>query len=135
MNTSRPSSYIKSSAIALGCALALAFAQAPAARAADPALRSLDDKVPSLPVSASFAKVADPETGPYVLSLKNTSDSALKVTVKILLSVYFHADSKARNLPEHSIGAGEVWTVPGLAAADKVTVSASGYAPLELTVP
>src|SRR5665213_2321957 len=127
------SSYIKSAAVALACAFT--FVQAPAARAADASLKSLEDKAPSLPLSASFAKVADAETGPYVLSLKNTSDGALKVTVKILLSVYFHADSKARNLPEHSIAAGEVWTIPGLAAADKVTVSASGYAPLELTVP
>jgi hypothetical protein len=132
MNMTRSTS-IASAAFALACVLALA--QAPSARAADATMNSLEDKAPSLPLTASFAKVTDPETGPYVLSLKNTSDGALKVTVKVLLSVYFHADSKARNIPEHAIGAGETWTVPGLAAADKVTVSASGYASLELTVP
>ena len=78
---------------------------------------------------------ADADTGPYVLNLKNASDGTLKVTAKVLLSVYFHADSKSRNLPEHAIDPGQVWTIPGLASSDKVTISASGYAPLELTVP
>jgi hypothetical protein len=131
---SRRASIISAFAV-LGCALAFALAQAPSASAADytAALKPLDDKAPSLPLAATFAK-ADPDTGPFVLNLKNTSDGALKVTAKILLSVYFHADSKSRNLPEHTIDPGQVWTIPGLAANDKVVVSAAGYAPLELTV-
>jgi hypothetical protein len=125
---------ISSVLAALSCALALSFAQAPSARAAGTAaLVPMDDKAPSLPLTATFAK-ADADTGPYVLNLKNTSDGALKVTAKILLSVYFHADSKSRNLPDHAIDPGQVWTIPGLAANDRVTISAAGYAPLELTV-
>jgi hypothetical protein len=138
MTPSTPSPFRRASILSalavLGCALAFAFASAPSARAAGTAtLGALGDKAPSLPLTATFAK-ADADTGPFVLNLKNTSDGSLKVTVKILLSVYFHADSKARNLPEHTIDAGQVWTIPGLAASDKVTVTADGYAPLELTV-
>ena len=120
-------------AIAVVCALALVHG--PAARAAGSIpLASLDDKAPSLPVATSFAK-AEGEDGPYVLSVKNTSGSSVSVSAKILLSVYFHADSKARNIPAHAIDAGQTWTIPGLAASDKVTLSADGFAPLELTVP
>jgi hypothetical protein len=120
---------------ALGVALALSMLPNPAARAANaPAMNAMDDKAPALPLTASFAK-ADGEDGPYVLSLKNTSDGAVKVSAKILLSVYFHADSKAKNIPVHTIEAGQVWTIPGLAANDKVTISGDGFAPLELTVP
>jgi hypothetical protein len=120
---------------AVGVALALSLLPNPAARAANfPAMNALDDKAPALPLTASFAK-ADGEDGPYVLSLKNTSDSAVKVSAKILLSVYFHADSKAKNIPVHTIDAGQVWTIPGLAANDKVTISGDGFASLELTVP
>jgi hypothetical protein len=116
-------------------ALGLALLPTAAVRAASaPAVNALDDKAPALPLTASFAKV-DGEDGPYVLSLKNTSDSAVKVSAKILLSVYFHADSKAKNIPVHTIEAGQVWTIPGLAANDKVTISGDGFAPLELTVP
>ena len=131
---SRRASIISALAV-LGCALAFALAQAPSARAADytAALKPLDDKAPSLPLTATFEK-ADADTGPFVLKLKNTSDGALKVTAKILLSVYFHADSKSRNLPEHAIDPGQVWTITGLAANDKVIVTAAGFAPLELTV-
>jgi hypothetical protein len=120
---------------AIAFASALALVQGPAARAAGSStLTSLDDKAASLPVSTSFAK-ADGEDGPYVLSVKNTSGSSISVSAKILLSVYFHADSKAKNIPAHAIDAGQTWTIPGLAASDKVTLSADGFAPLELTVP
>jgi hypothetical protein len=120
---------------AIAVASALALVQVPAARAAGSStLTSLDDKAPSLPVTTSFAK-ADGEDGPYVLSVKNTSGSSISVSAKVLLSVYFHADSKAKNIPAHAIDAGQTWTIPGLAASDKVTLSADGFAPLELTVP
>ena len=38
-------------------------------------------------------------------------------------------------VPAHLVKAGDTWTIDGLAASDKVTVMAAGYAPLELTVP
>jgi hypothetical protein len=133
-NTSSRSFIFRTALAALGCAFALGCVQIPARAATPTTLTPLDDKAPSLPVTASFAK-ADGEDGPYVLSLKNTSDSSIKVSAKILLSVYFHADSKAKIIPEHAIDAGQVWTVSGLAANDKVIVTATGFAPLELTVP
>jgi hypothetical protein len=122
--------------MALGCALSLAFVQVPAARAGDtPALRTLDDQAPSLPLSTSFEKGTDPDVGPYILNLKNTSKDAIKISIKIHLSVAFHASTKDRNIPDHVIDPGQVWSVSDLAAGDKVTVSAQGFAPLELTVP
>jgi hypothetical protein len=120
---------------AVALASALALAHGPSARAAiTPALTALDDKAPSLPVTTSFAK-SDGEDGPYVLSVKNTSATSINVSAKVLLSVYFHADSKAKNIPAHAIEAGQTWSIPGLAASDKVTLSAAGFAPLDLTVP
>jgi len=122
--------------IAWGFAFSLAIAQVPAARGADAAaLRPLDDKAPSLPLSYSFEKVAEGENGPYLLKLKNTSNDTIKVSAQILSSVTFHASSKVRNLPEHAIDPGQVWTITELGAADKVTISAKGFAALELTVP
>jgi hypothetical protein len=123
--------------LAFGCALGLVIMPVAALNAAESAsLQPLAaDKAPALPLSSAFAKGTGTENGPYVLTLTNTSKETLAVTVKVLLSVAFHADNKARNLPEHAIEAGQTWTVPDLAAADKVIVTAKGYAPLELTVP
>lgn len=123
------------SLIALGC-LSLAVARIPAARAADAAaLRPLADSAPALPLAPTFKKVPDSEDGPYVLNLENTSKDTLKVSAKIIPSVTFHANAKERNLPEHAIDPGQVWSIPGLATADKVTLTAEGFAPLEITVP
>jgi hypothetical protein len=125
-----------SPALAALCALAIAGSPAPQARAADaPSLRSLDDKAPALPLTVSFDKVSGTEDGPYVLKLTNGSKDAIKVTVKIFPSVTFHANAKERDLPEHAIDAGQVWSVPGLASTDKLTVTADGFAPLDITVP
>ena len=122
--------------IALGCALTLAVMSAPALKAAGPAtLQPLADKAPSLPVTTAFEKVKGAESGPYVLKVTNTSKATLKVTTKVHVAVAFHANDKARNLPEHAIEAGQTWSVPDLAAQDKVVVTATGFAPLELTVP
>jgi hypothetical protein len=123
--------------LALGCALTLSFGQVPAAKAADAAtLQPLAaDTAPALPVTTAFEKGPVGDKGPYLLKVTNTSKDALKVTVKVLLSVAFHADNKARNLPEHTIDAGQTWTIPDLAAADKVIITAKGFGPLELTVP
>jgi hypothetical protein len=131
-----PSIMCRSALVALGCSFIFAFVQAPATKAADAVtLRPLADEAPSLPLTAKFEKVADSESGPYVLNLENTSKDTIKVSAKILSSVTFHAESKSKNLPERAIEPGQVWAIPGLATADRVTISAKGYAPLELTVP
>ena len=101
-----------------------------AATAAD--LQPLAD-AKALPLTHSFAKVAG-ENGPFVLKLTNTSTASVKVTVQVLLSIYSHATTKARNLPEQTIEAGKDWTIPQLVALDKVIIKADGFAPLELTV-
>jgi hypothetical protein len=75
------------------------------------------------------------ENGPYVLKVKNTSADTLKVSAKILLAVAFHADNKAKLVPEHAIAAGDTWSIADLAAADKVILTATGFAPLEIVVP
>jgi hypothetical protein len=122
--------------IAIGCAFGLLFVQIPALRASSAtALPALDDKAPSLPVTTSFDKVAGAEAGPYVLKVQNDSKDALKVSAKVQLSLPSHADRKTRDIPEHVIDPGQAWTIGDLAAADKVTLTAPGFAPLELTVP
>ena len=121
--------------IALGCVFSLALVAMPAAKAADTvALQPLADKAPSLPLTASFEKVTGGEKGPFVLKLKNDSKDTLKASAKILLAVAFHADSKARNLPEHAIAPGQAWSIADLVAGDKIVITAAGFAPLELTV-
>lgn len=125
--------------ILAGCAVCAALGQTSVLRAADatPAApaAAATEKAHSLPLTATFAKVKGAEGAPYVLTLKNVSKETVKVKAKILLSVAFHADSKARNLPEHAIGAGKDWEIPELAAADKVILTADGFEPMELTVP
>jgi hypothetical protein len=111
--------------------MALAFGLA---LLAAPALRA-DATAPALPVTTSFEKVAGVEGAPYVLTVKNTSQDTLTVTAKVLLSVTFHAENKARNLPPQGIDAGKEWKVSDLSADDKVILSAPGFAPLEVTVP
>jgi hypothetical protein len=119
--------------IALGCAFSLAIVPMPALQAADTAPKA--DKSPILPLTTTFEKVAVTDNGPpFVAKLKNDSKGDLAVTTKVLLSVAFHANDKARNLPEHVIKAGQTWTVPDLAANDKLIITAKGFAPLELTV-
>jgi hypothetical protein len=138
-NTKTPSTrsnIIRASILAIGCALGLTLSNGPALRAAAPAtLQSLDDKAPALPLTATFTKVEGAEAGPYVLKLENTSKDALKVTAQVLTSLPSHANRRTRDIPEHVIEAGQSWTISDLATSDKVTVTAPGFAPLELTVP
>ena len=136
-NNSAPRSPIcRLALVALGCAFGLVLAQAPALRASSAtALPALDDKAPGLPVTTSFDKVAGAEAGPYVLKVQNDSKDALKVSAKVQLSLPSHADRKTRDVPEHVIDPGQAWTIGDLAAGDKVTLTAPGFAPLELTVP
>lgn len=93
-----------------------------------------DGNARSLPVKAAFEKTTA-ENGPYLLHLTNTSSDELMVSAKVVLSLPSHADHKTREVPAHMVKAGDTWTIDGLAASDKVTVMAAGYAPLELTVP
>lgn len=119
----------------LSFALTLALVQVPALHAADtPALQPLADMAPALPVTTSVSKVTGAEAGPFVLKITNTSSSALKVTAKVLLAVAFHADNKAKHLPEQTIEAGASWSVADLALDDKVVLTAAGFAPLEVSV-
>ena len=134
MNTYTRSPFLRSSLLALGCAFLAAFVQTPALRAEGDSSQAAADSSPSLPLSASFSKSADTADAPYVLSLKNESANPVAARAKVLLAVAFHADSKARTVSEHSIGAGETWTIPDLAKGDRVIVSAAGFAPLVLTV-
>ena len=88
-----------------------------------------------LPLKAAFEKNASATTeGPYVLTLTNTSDQALTVTVKVDQDVTAHNRPKSRDLGPQEIASGKEWKIDDLAALDKVTVKAKGYEPLKLTV-
>jgi len=121
---------------AIGCAVSLAAFGVPALSAADSAttLQPLADTAPALPLTHSFTKVEGGDKGPYVLQLKNESKSDITVTGKILLAVAFHAESKSRAIAPHKIEAGQSWSIADLAFDDKVTLTADGFAPLQLTV-
>ena len=121
---------------AFGCALSLVLVQTAALKAADPAGPDAPAvKARSLPVTTTVEKVANAESGPYVLNVKNTSPDALKVSAKVLLAVAFHMDSKARNVPAHVIDPGQTWKIADLAAGDRIVLTAEGFAALEVTVP
>ena len=132
MNTSNRS--FTHALLALGCAFVLAIVLAPAGRAEAGSAPPITSEAPIAPLSASFAKVAGAETAPYVLTLKNDSAKAVTASAKVLLAVAFHAESKARNVPEQVVEPGKTWTIADLAKGDRITVSAEGFAPLELTV-
>jgi len=114
-----------SALLALGCV----FVSSPALRAETESAQAA-----TLPLSASFEKVTGSETAPYVLTLKNDSEKSVKATAKVLLAVAFHAESKARAVPEQVIEPGKTWTIADLALGDRVIVSSEGFSPLELTV-
>jgi hypothetical protein len=110
---------------------ALVALPAPALQAADAPAST--DKASNAPLEATFEKTSADKT-PYVLHLKNTSSQELTVSGKILLASAFHSESKAKMLKEHKIAAGKTWTIKNLSVDDKVTVTAAGYDPLQLTV-
>jgi hypothetical protein len=118
--------------LALACAFGLMVATV-TATADSVAVQPLADQ--ALPLSSTFEKVESTEGTPFVLNLKNDSQATLKVSGKVLLSVVHHAMDKARVLPEQTIEAGQVWSIKGLAADDRVILTAAGYAPLEVKVP
>ncbi len=115
----------RSALLAVACTFALALVSAPALQAADKALT----------LTPTFEKVASTEGTPFVLHLKNDSKDTLKLSGKVLLSVVNHSADKARVLPEHTLEAGQSWTIPNLSGDDRVLVSAAGFAPLEVKVP
>jgi hypothetical protein len=134
MNTSSPTSFLRV-LLASSCLAAAAFLTS-SALAADSANQPRADKVaPALPLSHSFEKSADAATTPFVLKVKNDSKATLQISGHVLLSVVNHAMDKARKLPDHSLEAGQTWTITELTADDKVILSAPGYAPLEIRVP
>lgn len=121
--------------VALALSLALAFFPIPAAKAAEAAaMRPLDDQLQPVPLTPSVDK-ADGENGPYVLSLKNSSGDSIRASGTVQLSVASHGDKKTRDIPEHVVGRAEVWAISGLAAGDKVTIMAQGFAPLVVAIP
>jgi hypothetical protein len=113
-----------SSLLALGAATARADTAAPASSATSQS---------SGPLIATFDKATDTDKGPYILTLKNNGDHSLKVTVEIQSSAAAHNDAKDKT-KKHHIKAGQSWTIPNLAAGDKVNVTADGITPLALTV-
>jgi hypothetical protein len=136
VSPSFPSVVRKAGLIALGCVLGLGFVETRTANAAgSTALLPLDDKLPALPLAVTFDKVADAEAGPYVLKLKNTSADAVTVSGTVFPSVGIHSDTKEKKLPERKLEAGDTWSIPGLAATDKVTIQGQGFAPLNIVVP
>lgn len=134
MNTTR-SSLVRVVLFAFGCIGSLAIVQL-AAAASTSTLAPLADQAPALPLTTSFAKAAPgPNGGPFTLTVKNTSAKDLKVSGKVELSVVSHATAKTKELPAHVVAAGGTWAINDLAAADKVTLTAEGFAPLTVTVP
>ena len=61
------------------------------------------------------------------------TDSIMVMTINN--SHQISAVSLPRDVGNVPIGPGQVWTINDLAAADTLTVTADGFAPLELTVP
>ncbi|HTL69303.1 MAG TPA: hypothetical protein VL200_16680 [Lacunisphaera sp.] len=104
--------------------LTLALVFAPAARAADQAL----------PVTPTIENTKAMDHPPFVLKLKNDSKMTLKLSATVQLSVVAHNADKARMVPAQDVAAGATMTIADLAAMDKVTVKAEGYAPLEIEI-
>lgn len=128
MNAPTRLTSLKSVLLALGVALGLGIlasaADAPAAPAA-----------PALPVTATFVKVPGVDGPPFALTLVNTSTADLTVSGKILLSVVHHQMDKAKPIAATVLKPGAMFTIAkGLAALDKVILTADGFAPLELVV-
>lgn len=118
------------SALAAAFVLTMAVAQMPTLHAA-PAAAATN----KAPLKHTFRKDKKAEAGPYVLTLKNTSEQPLKISGQVLLAVAFHATDKARAIAEETIAPGKSLKISDLASADKVTIKVEGYDTLELVVP
>ena len=120
--------------LALACAFGLTLASVPAVAATDTiTAQPLADK--ALPLTPTFDKSGTNADAPFVLTLKNDSKDALKVSGKVLLSVVHHAMDKARAVPGQTVAAGGTMVIKDLSADDKVILTAAGYAALEVKVP
>jgi hypothetical protein len=125
----------RSLAVALACSFGIPLLPIQAVGApAMGTLSPLDDHLQPVPMTSSVDK-ADGDNGPYVLTLKNTSNDSIRASGTVQLSVASHGDKKTRDIAEHVVGRAEVWTIPGLSAGDKVTITAEGYSPLVIPVP
>jgi hypothetical protein len=128
--------FTRTAAVALACLAGLSASPSKSLASQDsPGLARMDDKAPALPLAVTFDKVANAEAGPYVLKLKNTSTEAITVSGTLYPSVGIHSDTKEKKLPEQKIEAGDTWSIPGLAATDKLKIEAKGFADLNITVP
>lgn len=140
MNTAQSSITRLASRILAVAVLAGAFTFAGTAAAAstatDVALRPMADKAATLPLKATFSKDASGKhDGPYVLELTNESAKALKVSATVDLSVVVHNRPKSRSVAAQTVEPGKSLKIEDLSVADKVTVTAEGFEPLQLTVP
>lgn len=112
---------------------ALVAANAEAGKAASP---DSANRVATLPLESAFEKEKSGDNaGLYSLILKNVSTRTLEVTGVVDESVVSHNRPKSRTLPAQTIAPGKTWKIDGLAAHDKVTLTARGFMPLQLTVP
>jgi hypothetical protein len=126
----------KASLAALACILALAVSGPESLAGTDSSsLERRDDMAPALPLAVTFDKVTDAEAGPYVAKLKNTSSDSLTVSGTYYPSVGIHSDLKEKKLAETTIAPGGTWSIPGLAATDKLKIVGKGFADLDITVP
>lgn len=121
--------------LALGAVVFATDAIAAPESAGRAAVQRLADQAAPMPVTATFAKNASAKTdGPYVLTLKNTSETPITVSVRVDQDVTVHNRPKNRTVGPQEIAPGKEWRIDDLAALDKVTVSADGYESLTLTV-
>lgn len=99
-------------------------------------MTSCGGKASELPLEASFgAGVPGDNSGPYAVTLTNTSDTTLAVAATITFSVQSHNRPQTMDLPAQEIAPGDTLVIDDLAAADQIVLTADGYAPMELTTP
>lgn len=132
MNTTLPVS--RRATFGRSFVLVVAFALGFALNIASAAPQQVADTKASAPVTVAFEKAAG-DDGPYLMTVKNTSSDALTVQISVHQSVKSHNRPMDVNHPEETIAAGGSTTVKGLAALDKVKISAKGYSAMELVVP
>ena len=123
-------------ALSAGLALSAALLSVASALPDQAVPESRADEKRTLPLAPSFSKGEPGENGgPYVLTLKNTSQAAVTVTATVLQSVVSHNRPKTFDVGPKTIEAGGSWAIPDLAVQDRVSVKGDGYETLEVTVP
>ena len=121
----------RASAVLLGALFALtAVSGSTAADQADGA------DLPALPLSSAFGKGTPGEnSGPYALTLKNTSDQALSLRGTIIWSVTSHNRARTFAIGPKELAPGKSWIINDLAFEDRIIIRAKGFAKLELKTP